>query len=150
VRHFARKPTSPQTFSSVSGLPDDRYGLLRLRHLRLTTTLSRMRWLVLLVAALVLALPAQASPTKHLRVDRPERGAGAKVTQVRLLKGSVGHRVRATVLTDTRCDPDVRGVSHCLNRVRLAGGAVVTVVHDHRMMDMPCLSPGEHVTLSPA
>jgi len=109
-----------------------------------------MKWIVPALAALVMALPAQASPAKQLRVDRPERGIGARVTHVRVLQGRIGHRVRATVLTDTRCNPDGRGVSHCLNRMRLASGAVVTVVHDHRMMDMPCLSPGEHVMLSPA
>lgn len=109
-----------------------------------------MKWLIPALAALVIALPAQASPAKKLRVDRPEKGAGAKVTYVHVLNGSVGHHVRARVLTDTRCIPDAKGVSHCLNRLRLASGAIITVVHDHRMMDMPCLSPGEHVTLSPA
>jgi hypothetical protein len=82
-------------------------------------------------------------------VDRPEKGAGAKVTSVHLVQGVVPHRMRAVVLTDTRCTPDAHGVSHCLNRMRLADGTVVTVQHDHRMMDMPCLSPGEHVTLTP-
>jgi hypothetical protein len=57
--------------------------------------------------------------------------------------------MRALVLTDTRCAADAQGVSHCLNRMRLADGATITVRHDHRMMDMPCLSPGEHVTLTP-
>ena len=108
-----------------------------------------MKWLIPALAALLLALPAQAAPAKKLRVDRPEKGAGAQVTYVHMLKGTIGHRVRGLVLTDDRCNPDAHGVSHCLNRVRLASGAVVTVVHDHRMMDMPCLSPGEHVTLSP-
>ena len=109
-----------------------------------------MKWLVPALAALVIVLPAQASPAKKLRVNRPEKGAGAQVTYVYVLKGSIGRRISATVLSDTRCNPDAKGVSHCLNRLRPAGGAVVTVVHDHRMMDMPCLSPGEHVTLSPA
>ena len=109
-----------------------------------------MRWLLVIVAALAVALPALGAPAKTVRVDRPEKGVGAQVTYVHLLKGSVPRRMRATVLTDTRCNPDARGVSHCLNRMRLANGAVVTVVHDHRMMDMPCLSPGEHVLLRPA
>ena len=57
--------------------------------------------------------------------------------------------MRGVVLTDTRCDPDRMGVSHCLNRMRLADGTVVTVQHDHAMMNMPCLSPGERVVLTP-
>lgn len=110
-----------------------------------------MRWLIPALAAVLLALPAHALPGRQLRVDRPEKGRGANVTHVRVVvQGSVAHRYRATVLTDSRCNPDAQGVSHCLNRLRLANGAVVTVVHDHKMMDMPCLSPGEHVTLSPA
>ena len=108
-----------------------------------------MRFLALAAALLATALPAYASGGRTLRVDRPEKGAGAKVTSVRIVKGSLRHRMRAVVLTDRRCNPDAHGVSHCLNRMRLANGTVVTVVHDHRMMDMPCLSPGEHVTLTP-
>jgi hypothetical protein len=57
--------------------------------------------------------------------------------------------MHATVLTDTRCSPDAMGYSHCLNKMRLANGKTVTAVHKHRMMDMPCLDPGEHVILTP-
>lgn len=109
-----------------------------------------MRSLLVLVAALAVALPATAAPANKLRVDRPQKGAGARVTAVRVVAGgTVGHRTRAIVLTDTRCDPDARGVSHCLNKMKLASGRIVVVVHDHRMMEMPCLSPGERVVLTP-
>jgi hypothetical protein len=109
-----------------------------------------MRLLAILVVALAAALPAQATTGKTLRVDRPEKGAGATVTRVRLISGTVRHRSAGRVLTDTRCTPDGKGVSHCLNRIRLANGSTIVVVHDHRMATMPCLSPGEHVTLTPA
>lgn len=108
-----------------------------------------MRLLLVLGMVLVGVLPAYATTTKTLRVDRPEKGAGAKVTAVHIIKGTVQHRTRAVVLTDSRCNPDNMGMSHCLNRMRLANGSVITVVHDHRMAQMPCLSPGEHVTLTP-
>ena len=111
--------------------------------------LRRVRILLVLVAVLATALPAQASGGKALRVDRPDKGAGARVTTVHVVRGAVARRIQAVVLTDTRCNPDARGISHCLNRMRLADGTLVTVQHDHRMMDMPCLSPGEHVTLTP-
>ena len=52
----------------------------------------------------------------------------------------------ATVLTDTSCEPDADGVSHCLNDLQI-GDAVVTVQHHHQMHSVPCLSPGETVTL---
>ena len=56
----------------------------------------------------------------------------------------------ATVLTDENCAPDRYGVSHCLNRLRLATGRVFTVRHDHNMHNDPCLSPGERVVIRPA
>ena len=108
-----------------------------------------MRILIALAIVLATALPAQSATSNVLRVDRPEKGAGAQVTTVRMLHGSLGHRARATVLSDSRCNPDAHGVSHCLNRLRLGDGRIVTVVHDHRMATMPCLSPGEHVQLTP-
>jgi hypothetical protein len=106
-----------------------------------------MRMLAALLIMLV--LPASALAGGNLRVDRPSKGAGAKVTTVKLLRGAVARETRAVVLTDTRCAPDARGVSHCLNRMRLANGMVVTAQHDHTMAAMPCLSPGETVVLTP-
>jgi hypothetical protein len=108
-----------------------------------------MKILIALAFVLATALPAQSAASSVLRVDRPEKGAGAQVTTARLLHGTVSHRTQATVLSDSRCNPDAHGVSHCLNRLRLVDGRTVTVVHDHRMATMPCLSPGEHVTLTP-
>jgi len=54
----------------------------------------------------------------------------------------------ATVLTDTNCEPDADGTSHCLNDLQI-GNVVVTVQHHHQMHSVPCLSPGETVTLMP-
>lgn len=112
-------------------------------------TFPIMKTILLVIAILALAVPAHGAGSKTLRVDRPEKGAGAKVTTVRLVKGTVARRMRAVVLTDMRCNPDAQGVSHCLNDMRLANGAVVRVVHDHRMATMPCLAPGEQVTITP-
>lgn len=58
-----------------------------------------------------------------------------------LRKGSA----TGTVLTDANCQPDRFGISHCLNVIRLAGGGQITVRHDHRMANDPCLAPGETV-----
>jgi hypothetical protein len=52
----------------------------------------------------------------------------------------------ATVLTDANCAPDADGVSHCLNDLQV-GNVVITVQHHHAMASVPCLSPGETVTL---
>lgn len=50
------------------------------------------------------------------------------------------------MLTDTNCEPDADGVSHCLNDLQI-GNIIVTVRHHHQMHAVPCLSPGETVTL---
>lgn len=55
----------------------------------------------------------------------------------------------ATVLSDENCAPDAAGVSHCLNRMRFDDGAELTVMHPHRMSQVPCLSPGERVMMRP-
>ena len=55
-----------------------------------------------------------------------------------------------TVLTDTNCQADSYGISHCLNRIRLTGGRVLTVRHDHSMMNDPCLVTGERVRVRAA
>jgi hypothetical protein len=56
----------------------------------------------------------------------------------------------ATVLSDANCEPDAQGVSHCLNSLRLDDGDEVTVRHNHKMTEVPCLSPGERVFVEPA
>ncbi len=55
-----------------------------------------------------------------------------------------------SVLTDTNCQADSYGISHCLNQIRLASGRVVTVRHDHSMANDPCLAPGETVRVRAA
>ena len=66
------------------------------------------------------------------------------------MKGTMpSHRMMAIVQSDSNCAADAEGVSHCLNVLHLANGSVLTVRHNHRMMDVPCLSPGEHVLVSP-
>lgn len=56
---------------------------------------------------------------------------------------------RGTVLTDTGCEPDAVGASHCLNTIRLASGKVIAVRNDHRLANEPCLAPGERVIVAP-
>lgn len=55
-----------------------------------------------------------------------------------------------TVLTDENCQPDADGVSHCLNRAQyttLDGVQEVTLRHNHRMAEEPCLAPGQVVEI---
>jgi len=57
--------------------------------------------------------------------------------------------IQATVLTDEECEADDEGISHCLNRLRLADGSEIAVRHPHNMGDVPCLASGEEVELTP-
>ena len=54
-------------------------------------------------------------------------------------------RTRATVVSDRNCAPDAQGISRCTNALRVSGNHVLTVRHPHRMMEVPCLEPGERV-----
>lgn len=72
---------------------------------------------------------------------------GTRLHALRLSGPIPSRRSLATVLSDEDCAPDSRGVSHCINRMRLANGRVLTVRHPHRMMEVPCLARGEHVTV---
>ncbi len=100
--------------------------------------------------------PAASSTSKTRTVlvstgGEPSPSSPGPVLHVLDLKGSVPSRpVAATVLSDENCEPDAQGVSHCVNRLRLAGGGTLVVRHPHRMMEVTCLEPGEHVMVRPA
>jgi hypothetical protein len=64
-----------------------------------------------------------------------------------LLNGEVPAGARqATVLSDSNCEPDENGISHCLNHLQI-GDRQVLVQHHHDMRVVPCLSPGETVNI---
>lgn len=69
------------------------------------------------------------------------------IVPVTLVEGDLPPRaLYARVLTDEDCAPDAAGVSHCLNRLEVAG-VEVAVRHHHRMHEVPCLGPNELVRL---
>ncbi len=83
-----------------------------------------------------------------LRRPRPCVNGARGLELVYLTKGRMPTRATsAAVLTDTSCAADRNGVSHCSNILRLASGRRITVRHDHRMMNDPCLSPRERVSV---
>lgn len=83
------------------------------------------------------AEPAPSSPGSLVRVQL-ERGQ---------LPDDVSHGI---VATDQNCEPDAQGMSHCLNRIRPAGGGSIEVRHNHDMSRVACLRPGEKVELQKA
>jgi hypothetical protein len=73
---------------------------------------------------------------------------GQRVLQ--LIKGdmpTVGAVVSGVVEMDTNCDPDAQGIFHCHNVIALANGGEIEVVHNHMMMNYPCLSPDQKLSL---
>lgn len=75
---------------------------------------------------------------------------GAALNALRISGRIPGRPEGGTVLTDEDCAPDARGISRCVNRIRLASGRTLSVRHPHRMMEVPCLSPGELVRVRAA
>lgn len=59
-----------------------------------------------------------------------------------------GGPIFGVVKTDTNCEPDEAGLSHCSNRIALATGGEIEVVHNHAMMTYECLAPDQKVTLT--
>lgn len=58
-----------------------------------------------------------------------------------------GSRI-GTVLTDTNCAPDARGLSHCHNSISFGNGSQITIMDNHQMSHHRCLRPGERVRVS--
>lgn len=61
---------------------------------------------------------------------------------------SAGVRVSGIVVTDTNCEPDAQGLSHCHNRINLGNGGSIEVIHTHFMSRIPCLLPGQRVSIT--
>ncbi len=76
-----------------------------------------------------------------------ENGVGGR-NMLQLTEGLVSGPEPGLVISDTNCEADALGLSHCYNRIRVAGGIVV-VVHTHNMRFYPCLMPGQRVLLKP-
>jgi len=54
------------------------------------------------------------------------------------------------VTTDTDCDADAQGVSHCHNILKMADGTQMTVIDSHNMHRFRCLGPGDQMTFTTA
>lgn len=72
---------------------------------------------------------------------------GRVLHALRMAGGVPSSPTPATVISDSNCSPDARGISHCTNALRLRNGRILTVRHPHRMMEVPCLEPGEGVVV---
>ena len=57
-------------------------------------------------------------------------------------------RMVGTVVSDTDCDADADGLSHCHNEIQLPGGKSITVINTHNMHVNRCLGGGDRIELS--
>lgn len=79
-----------------------------------------------------------------------DNGSGGR-SVVRIYQGDappVGIQAVGSVLTDTNCEPDTQGLSHCHNVIDLGNGRRVEVVHTHYMSQHPCLAPGDKLSIT--
>ncbi len=58
-----------------------------------------------------------------------------------------GKTIVGTVTSDTDCQADAEGLSHCHNAIKLADGGSITVVDTHEMHRNRCMQPGEQISL---
>ena len=61
---------------------------------------------------------------------------------------NAGKTVVGTVTSDTDCDADAEGLSHCHNTIDLAGGGKITVIDTHQMHSYRCLGAGDKISLT--
>lgn len=93
-------------------------------------------------------LPAQRQVTLSFTMPSPSDSDGL---HAKLISGTMPTTaVQATVATDEQCQPNASGISHCLNRLRLANGRDIQVRHPHNMHSVACLAPREAIRLVPA
>jgi len=97
--------------------------------------------------------PASAEPTippgAKLASWFDNGAGGRRVLQV--YRGDappVGVRLVGTVMSDTNCEPDSQGLSHCHNVINLSNGRRIEIVNTHIMTRHPCLAPGDRVSVT--
>jgi len=96
---------------------------------------------------------AEIENVRTLAVSRaqPPASRPGVLLHGRLVEGPMPNAAtEGTVLSDEDCGADLRGISNCLNRIRLADGREISVRHPHDMREVPCFARGEPVHVLPA
>lgn len=79
-----------------------------------------------------------------------ENGSGGRYL-LQLIQGKAlnsGNTVVGTVTSDTDCDADADGLSHCHNTIELSNGGKITVIDTHNMHRNRCLGAGDKLSLT--
>ena len=67
---------------------------------------------------------------------------------VKIIEGHLVAPAQGVVLTDTRCNPDAQGLSHCHNVIRLKNHQTTKVIDTHNRMHYGCLRIDESVSVT--
>ena len=79
-----------------------------------------------------------------------DNGSGGRYL-LQVVKGQLpkpGKPITGTVTSDTNCDADVQGLSHCNNNIKLPNGSEILVIDTHNMHRNRCLGPGDQLKLT--
>jgi len=79
-----------------------------------------------------------------------ENGRGGRYL-LQVIEGRVpkaGKSASGIVTSDTDCDADAEGLSHCHNIIEFPNGSRITVIDTHNMHVNPCMSPGDRISLT--
>ena len=115
-----------------------------------------------LLGAFALTAASAYSYLVHAAVTQPPipRGVAMKSWQengrdgrylLRVIEGNTpraGKAISGIVASDTDCDADAEGLSHCHNIIELHGGGKITVIDTHNMHRYRCMQPGEPISLT--
>jgi len=119
---------------------------------------------LLLAAFLLGATAAWAGPAQLAAAHQAPIPAGVALKSwqdngadgrylLQILEGKplkAGQRIVGVVTSDTDCEADAQGLSHCHNIIKLANGGQLTVIDTHNMHRNRCLGPGDQMTLTAA
>ena len=117
---------------------------------------------VLLAACLLVATAASAGPAQLAAAHQAPIPPGVALKSwqdngregrylLQIIEGKplkAAQRIFGIVTTDTDCDADAQGLSHCHNVIKLANGEQLTVIDTHNMHRNRCLGPGDQMTLT--
>lgn len=59
-----------------------------------------------------------------------------------------GKPIVGKVVSDSNCEADAEGLSHCHNAIELANGSKISVIDTHDMHRNRCMQPGEQISLT--
>lgn len=68
---------------------------------------------------------------------------------VKIIEGHIVAPTQGVVLTDTHCNPDAQGLSHCHNVIRLKNHQTIKIIDTHNMTHYGCLRIDEPVSVAP-